>query len=785
MWTSSGNNITKSFEYIKENQINDDAFNVFAFFISVINTQGEIQFLNQRAKEILALDKEDLFGYNFIEHLVLEEDKQKVKKCFNELFIENSISCSAMRFHLVNFKNKRIILEAKNALIVDEQNQIKGILISGKDITDYVIHQQNLQNDIQLYRALINNIPDINIFVFDRNQRILLAEGTEMKNIGLNGEELEGKTLGEFPRIDIINLWTPLFDKVFKGEKSRVEYKIMNYSYLIRVTPMLNRNDEIIYGIAIVRNVTGEKLTKNILNKSREEAIQSEAAKSHFLANVSHEIRTPLNAIMGFTEQLLQTKLTPLQQKYVEIIDQSSEHLLSLINDILVLSKIEANQISFENKPFLIKTIIEYVYKSMKVKAEEKNLHLSYEIDEKINRVLIGDSFRLRQILINLISNAIKYTNTGSVKLICTVEKESIDNMLVKFDISDTGIGISQKDMKKIFEQYTQLGSGSAKRQDSSGLGLAICKNLVKLQNGSLSVSSQKGVGSTFSFTIPYNKGSKSDLPSPDPITLNPGKLSSKKILLVDDDKVNLLLGVTILEKYNCSFDVAKSGKEAISKLQQKRYDAVLLDIHMPGTDGLDVAYYIRKDLKDKKCKILAITAAALKDDIKKYEEAGINDFLIKPFRENDLYNKLFEVLRLKGYRASKRRTEIILKSEMSPKSYNLFDLKKMANYDESFIIQALNTFISNAKLAVVNLKHYLEEEDWIEIGETAHRILPSFKHLEVDKVIPKLIELKTKTIIDHDYYNIRELVLETIQEIQKVIEDMKKEISSLNDLYS
>ena len=771
-------------ECIYEDQINHHSFDVFVFFIATIDPEGNISFLNKRAKELLGSKDNELIGKSFVNILIITEEQGKIKSAFREIFYGYNPGSDTIRYEIINLNNQRRIIDAKNVKIVDQNQNIKGILITGKDLTEYIFTQQNLQKDIYLYRALLNNIPEINIFMFDKEMRFLLAEGVEMKNMGLDSGSLEGKSLFEIPNEVIKKIWAPLFQKAIKGQKTRKEYTFNNLSYLIRLTPLLNSKNEIGSAIAITRNITGEKLTKKILNKSREEAEKSERLKSNFLANVSHEIRTPLNAIMGFTEQLMQSDLSDLQRKYVEIIEKSSEYLLSLINDVLVLSKIEANQVSFNNKPFSIKSVIEYVYKAIIVRAEEKNLSFTYEISEKLEKILIGDSLRLQQILMNLITNAVKFTNIGSVRLLCYPDKETITEINVKFDIIDTGIGISSKDLKKIFKQYTRVGSVNVKRNEGSGLGLAICKNLIRLQNGSLSVSSQKGVGTTFSFSIPYSKGKETDLPAFDPENIDPVRFKNKKVILIDDDKLNLLLVNTMLEKFHCSIDMAKNGVEAISKLDIKRYDIMLLDIHMPGISGIEVAKYLRDKKKDEKCKIIAITAAALKDDIKKYKEAGINDFLIKPFKEISLYNKMCEVMQLKMQRVSKPGTEIILMSEQNPRSYNLFDLKKMANNDEAFIIKALQTFIENSEIAVKNFKDLLEEENWKEIGEIAHRILPSFRHLEVDKVIPKLIEIKTKTLIKFDVTEARELIEETIDEIEKVIDDMTRETNKLKDLY-
>ena len=281
-----------------------------------------------------------------------------------------------------------------------------------------------------------------------------------------------------------------------------------------------------------------------------------------------------------------------------------------------------------------------------------------------------------------------------------------------------------------------------------------------------------------------YKKGKKEDLSSLDPDHIHTGKLKNKKILFVDDDSVNIMLGKKILGKFQCRFDIAKNGKEAIAKLDTKTYDLILLDIRMPDISGIDVAKYLREVKKNKDCKIIAITAVALKDDIRKYHEAGINDFLIKPLREIYLYDKMCEILNLKSTNLSNPGIEIILKRELSPTPYNLSDLIKMANNDNVFVIQNLNIFLENTEEAITNFKHLLKEENWKGIGEVAHKILPSFKHLELNSIIPKLIEIKAKALITNDTEGISEIVTNITGEIEIILKDIRKELEILKELY-
>ena len=761
-----------------EIEVAKKCFEALNIFIVAIDLNGKITYMNNRAKKVLGYgDEDDLEGSDFISILVRADKQDKVKLKLNSLYSSQKTD-SKIIYPFVAKHNSRKIIDSQTSKIYDNEKNLLGILISGRDVTDYSFAKQELQKDIDLYRLLLNNIPDVNIFMIDEDLRFLMAEGIEMKNAGLSQDDLTGKTLNEIPDQNVIKIWTPLFKSVISGEEINTEYSLGNNHYLIRGNPLTDQDSETNYGMFMLRNITEEKHSRQVLDQAREEAIESAKAKSRFIARVSHDIRTPLNAIMGFTEQLLQSRMTVKQKKYVGIIDQSAEHLLSLVNDILTMSKIEANQVSFENRPFKPGSPVKYVYNALKAKAVQKKLHFTYDIDEEAGKILIGDSFRLQQILMNMLGNAIKFTDRGSVSLRCSLQSETDKEVLIKFEIADTGIGIAPEHQKMIFNHYSQV-AGGGKGREGTGLGLSICKSIIELQNGSLTVSSGPGKGTTFSFVIPYRKGTGDDTPVFDSVNINPAVLEGLKVLLVDDDSMNLFLGSTVLKKLNCSFDTAESGKQALRKLNRKKYDIILLDIHMPDISGIKIAEYIRSGKQDRHTKIIALTAAAMKDDIELYKSAGIDDIIFKPFREIYLYNKLCEII-------GKKPTEPIFKPEIKnsvrketgTKPYDLSVLHKMSDNNEAFVKQTLEIFVQNSEDAVKELNKALHEKRWRKIGEISHKILPSCRHLEIGTVVPKLLELKSKTLYNENAEGVEKLVEDTIYELDQVTGKLKKEMN-------
>lgn len=763
-------------ENIYETKLVQQCFDIVGVFIAAVDLQGNITLINKKGRELLGYTEDKIVGENFIEKFISSEEQKKTRELFISVMQNKSAYPENTRYHLFTRENKIKIVEAKNLTIRNKEGNTLGILISGEDVTGYVKSQHDLQKDISLYRILANNIPNINLYLFDKNLRFILAEGAEMKNNGFTRVYFEGNRLDDISCDQTKKIWKPLFESALKGKEISTDYKFNNYYYLMLVLPIKNNNNEVYSGVAITQNITDDKLTEQQLKKSKEEAEKANRAKSEFLARVSHEIRTPLNAILGFTEQLKQTDLAKQQSDYVKIIDKSSEHLLSLINDILILSKIEARQINFDDSPFKIEYTVKYVYNALLVKAEEKNLRFRYDIDAKLDKVLIGDSFRLRQILINMLSNAIKFTHSGYVELRCFLMDETDKIIKVRFDIIDTGIGISPENLQYIFEQFKQADSSITKKYGGTGLGLTICKNLIELQNGSLSVTSQENIGTTFTFIIPYRKGGNTDIIPEVLGKVDSEKLRNRKVLFVDDDSVNRLLGKTILEKFNCSYDIANNGSEAIAMLDKNKFDIILLDIHLPDISGIDLALYLRNEKHDTATKIVAVTAAVMKDDIEKYFKAGINDFLIKPFKEIYLFNKMCELLKIKNQSYLKPKEEIILKEEISPKPYNLAELKKMTG-NKAGMVKLLNTLIENSENTIQKFQQLLKNKNWKQIGEAAHKILPSYKHLEVHSIASDLMDIKIKTLVDPEYGLVPALVENVIKEMIQVISELKKEV--------
>ncbi len=403
--------------------------------------------------------------------------------------------------------------------------------------------------------------------------------------------------------------------------------------------------------ISFIRSAIEARESLEQEKAEKENALHREKIKQQFLANMSHEIRTPINAIYGMSQLMLNKLRDEEDRIYLDAIKRSSENLIVIINDILDLSKIEAGKMEFESIPFSPVECIELVRTTLQFKAQEKGLHLHLHVAPEVPPILMGDPTRLNQILINLAGNAIKFTEKGSVTISCSGESTTTDGKQVfhlTCAVKDTGIGMTEEQLAKLFQSFTQVSSDTARKYGGTGLGLVLSRQFVEMQQGNITVSSTYGEGTTFSFTIPYPVGEEAAIPGgPAPLSLEEiEKINNLRILLAEDNLFNQMVAEGLIHSVaeRTEIDIADNGRAALEQLNRTRYDIVLMDVHMPEMDGLEATGIIRQTEALKNIPVIAMTAVSTREEIQECFDAGMNDYVPKPFDITSLLRKIISL---------------------------------------------------------------------------------------------------------------------------------------------
>lgn len=520
------------------------------------------------------------------------------------------------------------------------------------------------------------------------------------------------------------------FSHILKCKNGTVKY-INEY-----IKCLNDENNEPLKILGTIQDVSDQKAIERELITARDAAEQSTRIKEQFLTNMSHEIRTPMNGILGFAKILEGTELNDDQKQSVNAIKRAGKNLMIVINDILDFSKIEADKIIFEEVDFSLSKNIKAVMELLSPIANDKRIKLILDIDNQISDLLIGDPTRLSQILINLIGNALKFTEKGYVELVVSQVDDSDSVTSLEFAIIDTGVGIPHYKIDSIFESFNQASNETTRKFGGTGLGLTITRRLIELQGGSIKVESEIDKGSKFSFLIEYKKPEKGrvEILKAKRDKISPDFLKNLKILLVEDNELNQLLAIKVFGKWDKQIDIADNGKIAIEMITNTNYDIILMDIQMPEMDGNELTHYIRTKMWDKSnIPIIALTAHATLEEEKRCLQNGMNDYLSKPYDFNVLLEKLYQNLNVnKGIAI--QSPELPAQVMTTEKLINFKYLKEFAEGDDTFIKNMVSIFLENTPETMAVILKSNKNDDIKTLKEEIHKLKSSISLLGITK---------------------------------------------------
>lgn len=594
------------------------------------------------------------------------------------------------------------------------------------------------------YKSVVEDGSDI-IFLVDYEGTILYHNHSVRHTLGYKGSSLIGKRFFDFVPGDHLEDFKKEFTRSTKKAFNKsIEFQFKcadrSFKYLEFNSVNLKQKEGIKGLILDCRDITQRK-------EDAEELLRAQKAKEQFLANISHEIRTPINGIAGMAALLSQNPPKEEQQTYLNAIKTAADNLKVIINDILDLASIESGKLKFEKIDFNLPDLLHSLLDTFGVQAKEKGIKLTYHLDKKVHQVFIGDPVRLNQVLINLISNALKFTHSGSIHIEVFPEKIRNSTYHLQFNISDTGIGIPEDKLQTIFESFSQADASVTRKYGGTGLGLTIVKQLVELQQGSIQVVSKENEGSTFTFSLPYRLSkskviSKPNIAKPQ----NSDQFKQTSILLVEDNDINRLYAGSILKMWGCYFETAENGVVALEKIRNQAFDLVLMDIQMPVMDGFETTKAIRKgDPKHSRVPIIALTANATKKDFERCLAAGMNDCIPKPFTQDDLFKVLSKYLDKKIN--PKRSRQSSIPESVKSSEVDLSYLYKVSNGDKNFIQEITSAFLESTPKTLQDIQKQLQEKNWRQLAKVVHKIKPTITLLGIHALKDKILQLEAEAI--------------------------------------
>ncbi|MBB1195120.1 hybrid sensor histidine kinase/response regulator [Flavobacterium sp. SOK18b] len=795
--------------------------------IFIVNIQGEIIDFNKATSLIIGKERENILYSNFEDYC---HPVQQVRNLISIVCQKGSLYDQALE--LKDEAGNLIPILCNGTPFKDNEGNLIGVIFVVRETSkqkwsielEEAHKEKEKQQDLNKELEKLNNsailASQYTLSLIEASQDPLVTLNTKGKitdmnqalvnSTGMSREELTGSDFFDYftEKKNAREVHKEVFDK---GSVSNLPLTIKHRNgkltdVLCNGSVYKDAQGEVAGVVIVARDVTEQKKIASALIEARvfaelateiaEEAkknAESAAiiaknavkAKQQFLSNMSHEIRTPMNAIIGFTKVVLKTDLTVKQLEYINAIKMSGDALIVLINDILDLAKVDSGKMTFEKKPFKLNASLESMLHLFENKIQEKNLKLIKEYDPNIPKVLVGDPVRLHQIILNLVNNAVKFTQKGIITVGAQLVFEDDDRVVIEFSISDTGIGIPEDKLNHIFENFNQASSGTSRIYGGTGLGLAIVKQLVELQGGKIRVKSTIKKGSNFSFSLSFQKTNANAALENDLLELD-SEIKNIKVLVVEDIALNQLLMKTVLDDFGFERDVAENGKIAIEMLKDKAYDIILMDLQMPEMNGFEATEYIRIKMQSQ-IPIIALTADVTTVDLDKCKAVGMNDYLAKPVDERLLYSKIVGILKKpKLEKLSAKLNENIDTTVKKIRCIDLVYLNQRTKSNPELMMEMIDLYLAQTPTLINTIKQSFAEQNWQLLAAAAHKMIPSFSIMgistdfeDIAKRIQEFANSQEKlNEIDELVLQLEEICLQACGELEEelnIIKNTKK----------
>ncbi len=710
---------------------------------------GHEMFISEQVPHILGYsDKEVKLTWEFLEKIIIPEDVDKVMLNMTA-HLQGEKPYLDLNFRIFDKKKKIKWIHAKGKTIEkSDLNEPLRIIGTIQNITE--VKQSEAENE-RLLTAL--ELSSDAFAIINSKQEYIYLNQAHLDLLGFEKNELLGKK------------WTHIYDrKEAKRINEKAFPKLIQAGKWSGEAVAKKKNGDALdqsltftlmqgnYIISTFKDNSKSKQIEQMLTFAKERAEQAKKSQTDFLSTISHEIRTPLNSIVGITQLLIKNEVDEKQKERLQVLVFSTKNLMALINDILDYNKIEAGKIEFEKIEFSLPQLVKQIKETHQVKANEKGLDLILYLDKNLPQVIVGDPIRLVQVLNNLIDNAIKFTNKGSVRVNIDLQDIGSKQVSIHFLVKDTGIGIPKNKQQHVFNRFTQAGSDITRKYGGSGLGLAITKRLLELQNATIKLMSEEGNGAAFSFSLQFDTADSDNGKKTTEEDFRILKdLNKALILVVEDNPVNTYLIKGYLQQWNTKQEFAENGLIAVEKAKAKKYDLILMDLQMPKMDGIEATQLIKRDSLNTATPVFALTAAALPNIKKKVFEVGMVECIFKPFNADDLYKKMKkhivqapssipEWLNMPPLPTEEETNLPKSKSSKNqPKSFTLDKFLAVFNGDKAVQQEFLEITINEFQSFYPKYKKAVCNFDVEEMRRLRHRINPNLDLLEFQALIDEL----------------------------------------------